>query len=196
MRVRRFGDRIRFLRAGRATSEYVDCSFIGSKIHMGPGGYARFVHCNFEDVLIDNWFCFAVELVECTFSGRLRKAVFNGRVPPEMQDIAGRKENRFEGNDFSRAKLLDVAFRTGIDLSGQRLPSGSEYTFLSHASSAVRQARISYNALDDPEVKKKVRGFLAAMEQEVANGQMQLLIRVNDYPSASRSTIRRILQAD
>jgi hypothetical protein len=85
---------------GRATSEYADCSFRGVKIHMGPGGYARFVNCTFENVAIDNWFCFAVELVGCTFSGRLRKAVFNGCVPPEKRDVAGRAMNRFEGKRF------------------------------------------------------------------------------------------------
>src|SRR5580700_10430685 len=36
--------------AGRATSQYVGCSFSNAKIHMGPGGYARFVDCTFENV--------------------------------------------------------------------------------------------------------------------------------------------------
>jgi hypothetical protein len=179
--------------AGRATSEYVDCSFNDAKIHMGPGGYARFVDCTFENVAIDSWFCFAVELVGCSFSGQLHKAVFNGRVPPEKRDIAGRSTNQFEGNDFSRAKLLAVAFRTGIDLSMQRLPSGPEYTHLVDAPSAVRQARIAFNALGDPEEKKRVRGVLAIMEEGVAAGQGQLLIRVDDYPRASRSAIQRLL---
>jgi hypothetical protein len=33
--------------AGRVVSEYVGCSFDEAKIHMGPGGYARFVGCTF-----------------------------------------------------------------------------------------------------------------------------------------------------
>ena len=181
--------------AGRANSEYVDCTFTGARIRMGPGGYARFVNCNFENVAIDNWFCFAVELVGCTFSGRLRKAVFNGCVPPSKRDIAERATNQFEGNDFSRAALLDVAFRTGIDLSKQRLPSGPEYTFLADAPSAVRRARIAFNALDDLEAKKRVRGILAVMEEDVAAGQGQILIRVDDYPRASRPALRGLLRA-
>lgn len=182
--------------AGRVTSEYVDCSFSDAKIHMGPGGYARFVGCTFENVAIDNWYCFAVELVGCTFSGRLRKAVFNGCVPSEKRGVAGRAKNQFEGNDFSRAKLLDVAFRTGIDLSKQRLPSGPEYTYLADAPSAVRRARIAFNALTDPDVKKRVRGVLAVMEEDVAAGQDQLLIRIDDFPRASRSAIQELLHAD
>lgn len=181
--------------AGRATSEYLGCSFNDAKIHMGPGGYATFVDCTFENVAIDSWFCFAVELVGCSFSGQLHKAVFNGCVPPEKRDAAGRSTNQFEGNDFSRAKLLDVAFRTGIDLSKQRLPSGPEYTYLEDAPSAVRQARITFNGLDGPDEKKCVRGTLAVMEEDVAAGQNQLLIRVNDYPRASRPSIQRLLRA-
>jgi hypothetical protein len=181
--------------AGQATSEYVGCSFNDAKIHMGPGGYARFVDCTFENVAIDGWLCFAVELVGCSFSGQLHKAVFNGCVPPEKRDVAGRSINQFEGNDFSRAKLLDVAFRTGIDLFNQRLPSGPEYAYLEDASSAVRQARSAFNALADPEEKKRVRGALAVMEEDVAAGQGQLLIRVNDYPRASRPSIQRLLRA-
>jgi len=181
--------------AGQIGSEYVDCSFSGAKIHMGTGGYARFVGCTFENVTIDNWFCFAVELVGCTFSGKIRKAVFNGCVPPEKRSVAGRAVNQFEGNDFSRARLLDVAFRTGIDLSKQRLPPGPEYIYLADAPSAVRRARVVFNALDDPEVKKRVRGVLAVMEEDVAAGQDQLLIHVDDYPRASRSSIQQVLRA-
>lgn len=180
--------------SGRATSEYVNCSFNGTKIHMGPGGYARFVDCIFENVTIDNWICFAVELVRCAFSGQLKKAVFNGAVPSEKREVAGRSTNQFEGNDFSRAKLLDIAFRTGIDLSKQRLPGSPEYTYLADSPSAVRRARIAFNALDDPEDKNLVRGVLASMERDVATGQSQLLVRVNDYPRASRPSIQWLLR--
>ena len=46
--------------------------------------------------------------------------------------------NEIEDNDFSRAKLIDVAFRTGVDLTKQRLPSGPECTYLDVAASALR----------------------------------------------------------
>lgn len=45
---------------------------------------------------------------------------------------------------------MDVAFRTGIDLTKQRLPAGDEYVYLEDAESAVRRARIAFNAWDDP----------------------------------------------
>ncbi len=181
--------------AGRSVSEYVGCNFAGAKLRMGPGGYARFVDCSFENVVIEHWFCFAVEVVGCSFSGRLKKVVFNGSVPSDQQEVAGRRANQFEGNDFSRAKLVDVGFRTGIDLTKQRLPAGEEYTYLGEAATAVRRARAAFNAWDDPEWKKHARGVLAVMEEDAAAGQGQLLIRLDDYPRASRPAIRTLLAA-
>jgi hypothetical protein len=181
--------------AGRSVSEYIGCSFKGAKLRIGPGGYARFVDCSFERTAIEHWFCFAVEIVGCTFSGRLHKVVFNGTCPPEDVDVTGSRTNRFEGNDFSRAKLVDVAFRTGIDLTKQRLPAGDEYILLEDAEAAVRRARIAFNAWEDPQAKKRARGVLVVMEEDVAAGQSQLLIRVDDYPRPARPAIQALLDA-
>lgn len=181
--------------AGRLVSEYVGCSFDGAKLRMGPGGYARFVDCTFENSVIEHWFCFTVEIVGCTFSGRLKKVVFNGSVPSDKQGTAGRRVNQFEDNDFSRARLADVAFRTGVDLTRQRLPSGEEYAYIDDAAVAVRRARRAFNVWEDPEMKKRARGVLAVMEADVAAGQRQLFVRVDDYPRASRPAIRALLTA-
>ncbi len=179
--------------AGRSASEYVKCTFDGAKLQMGPGGYARFVDCSFEDVIIEHWFCFAVEVVNCTFSGRLKKVVFNGSVPQDKQEVARRHVNQFEGNDFSRARLLDVSFRTGIDLTKQKLPTGNEYILLEDAQVAVRRARVAFNTWGDVDAKKRARGVLTVMEDDVAAGQTQLLIRVDDYPRQARSAIKALL---
>lgn len=181
--------------AGRSVSEYFGCSFDGAKLRMGPGGYTKFVDCTFEGATIEHWFCFTVELIDCTFSGRLQKVVFNGSVPPDEVQHAGRSTNQFTGNDFSRAKLVDVGFRTGVDLTKQRLPAGGEYVYLDAAATAVHRARIAFNAWDDLDAKKKTRGVLAVMEQDVADGQRQLLIRPDDYPRASRPAIYSLLHA-
>lgn len=181
--------------AGRRVSEYIGCSFDGATLRMGPGGYARFVDCSFEKTAIDAWFCFAVELVGCRFSGRLKKAVFNGTVPAEKEVVVGRAVNQFEGNDFSRASLIDVGFRTGIDLSRQRLPEGAGYTYFPDAVVAVRNARLAFNAWDDPGMKVAARGVLTVMEKDVAAGQRQLLMRADNYPSRDRAAIRKLLDA-
>ncbi|TXL62353.1 hypothetical protein [Aeromicrobium terrae] len=181
--------------AGRATSEYIGCSFDHVKVTMGPGGYARFVDCTFEDADISNWFCFAVEIVNCTFSGRLTKAVFNGTVPAQERTDTRRTMNQFEGNDFARMKMRDVSFRTGIDLSRQKLPAGDEYTLIENARSMVLRARTAFNSWDDTEAKAQARGFLTVIEEDVADGQEQLLIRIHDYPRASRAAIHTLLAA-
>jgi hypothetical protein len=181
--------------AGRLVSEYVGCSFDGATLKMGPGGIARFVDCTFENTVIENWFCFAVEVVGCTFSGRLRKVSFNGAVRSDYRKIIDRATNQFERNDFARAKLVDVAFRTGVDLTRQQLPSEPEYTYLKDAAAAVRRARIWFNALEDPSAKKHALGVLRVMEEDVAEGQEQLLMRADDYPRASLSAIRELLAA-
>ena len=76
--------------AGRAMSEYVNCSFEDARIRMfGGGGYARFENCSFENAQIRDWFCYTVELVGCSFSGILQSAMFNGTVPLEKREMLG-----------------------------------------------------------------------------------------------------------
>jgi hypothetical protein len=180
---------------GTTTSEYVNCNFSESRLRMMSGGFARFVDCSFEKADIENWLCFAVEVVNCTFSGRLRGVVFNGTVPTKDRDLLRRTVNEFDGNDFSRAAFDNVAFGTGIDLRLQRLPEGDQYVFLPDAMAQLRRARIAYNAWTDQEQKSAARGFLMATESDVAAGQEQLLIRVDDYPRKMRPAIRALLTA-
>ena len=121
--------------------------------------------------------------------------IFNGSVPLEDRSDAGRETNQFEDNDFSRAKLVDVAFRTGIDLTRQRLPSGPEYTYLADAAPALRRARAASDGWDDSAAKKSAVALLEVMEDQVAAGQRQLLIRADDFPRGSRRAIRALLEA-
>jgi hypothetical protein len=172
--------------AGRATSEYLDCTFDGARLRMGPGGFARFVRCSFREVQIRDWFGFAVELVDCTFSGRLRKAFFNGTVPTDQVLAAGRSINEFKGNDFSEMDLVDVSFRTGIDLTQQRLPTGPQYLFVADAMRAVAHARAQVIAWEDLELRQQAMPVLRVLEAEVERGQRQLLLRVDDFPPRKR----------
>lgn len=91
----------------------------------------------------------------CTFSGRLRKAVFNGTVPHDTRAMLGREHNEFGGNDFAAMDLLDVAFRTGIDLSKQRLPSGPEYLYLPAAADAIQRARAEVLGWHDLDLRRQ-----------------------------------------
>ena len=128
---------------GQEQSEYINCSFDNARMDRIGGGLARFVGCTFRNVDIGDWICFAVELVDCTFSGKISNAIFNGTVPARYRKFVGREKNEFKGNDFSAMEFMEVAFRTGIDLTKQRLPSGPEYVYLPDAASTVTRARQS-----------------------------------------------------
>jgi hypothetical protein len=168
--------------AGRDMSEFVACNFDGAHIEMGSGGYSRFVGCSFRDVDLRSWKCFAVEMIDCTFSGRLRVGIFNGTVRKDDRMIVGRDRNEFHGNDFSGMELIDVGFRTGIDLSQQRLPTGPEYLYLPDAATAVSRALTGLaDWTQDVELHRVATSFVKGLEEEVVKGQRQMLLRAEDY---------------
>ena len=167
--------------SGTKTSKYIDCVFDSSRIEFSSGGIARFVRCSFKNVELRNWFCFTVELVDCTFSGGLNKVIFNGRVPEDDRRVAGRSVNQIEGNDFSGADFVDVGFRTGVDLSKQRLPDGPKYLYVPNAERAIGFTRSRVLAWEDSEDKKSAISMLRALDFESSGGQRQLLLYRDDY---------------
>lgn len=170
---------------GRKASLYVDCSFDNARIAFGPGGFARFERCTFRNTRLANWYCFAVELVDCTFSGELKKAIFNGSVPREDRRFVRRSRNEFRGNDFRDMTLIDVAFRSGIDLSLQRLPTDG-YVFLADGRAQVAAAERALAAITDTSLRSEVAAILRAMRSELDEGQTQLLIRRADVSGTAR----------
>ena len=126
-------------------------------------------------------------MVDCVFSGRLEEVVFNGTVPPEKRSFLHRERNEFHGNDFSGVDLIDVAFRTGIDLTQQRLPTGPQYLYLPDAAAALAHAQAEVAKWQgDAGVRKDAFSLLRAYQFEASNGQRQLLLRVGDYSVHSR----------
>jgi len=179
---------------GHEQSEYVECRFDASRINVGPGGYARFVRCSFREVDLRDWFCFTVELVECTFTGVLRTVVFNGTVPPEDQRSLRRTKNEFRGNDFASCDLIDVDFRSGIDLEAQRLPTGPAYLYLPNAEQSLHAAM---QRLQDWNVESKrsaAMGLIRACEWTLAGGQKQLLLRRDDYSDVDRDVVSAVFE--
>jgi hypothetical protein len=166
--------------SGRETSEFVECTFNGARMDMGPGGFSRFVRCSFRDVIIRDWICLSVEMIDCTFSGRLETAIFNGTVPEDVRALIGRTSNEFHGNDFSAMDFRDVGFRTGVDLTKQILPSGEDYLYLPHAASAVAQAKSRVARWEDEEMRRGAAAMIQGLEYESSGGQQQLLLRVSE----------------
>jgi hypothetical protein len=170
--------------AGKEQSEYINCSFDNARLDMG-GGYARFVGCSFRNVDMRNWICFAVEMVDCSFSGKLRDIIFNGTVPEPDRQHAKRENNEFYGNDFSALKLMDVTFRTGIDLTKQHLPSGPDYFYLPDAARVLAKAReaVVCTTKLDPEVRRVAVIIIDGLQNTVENGQQQLFLSSKGYYS-------------
>ncbi|MEX2247856.1 MAG: hypothetical protein WEC75_14365 [Dehalococcoidia bacterium] len=175
--------------AGRDTSDYIECNFDGARIWSG-GGCARFVRCSFRDVELHEWFCFATEFIDCTFTGRIVRSVFNRTVLKEYRKTFKRLHNEFHGNDFSGADLVDVGFRTGIDLSQQRLPTGPDYLYLPSAETTLAEARAVAAGWQDAEMRRLALQQIDGLKNELEGGQVQLLLRASDaYPIYSREVV-------
>jgi hypothetical protein len=167
--------------AGQEQSLYVECSFDGARIEAAAPGNARFERCSFRDVKLKNWFCWELELVDCVFSGRGDGLLFNGVPDEDQHKELGRPSNEYRGNDFSGMDLRDCAFRRGIDLRKQQLPSGSGYLTLVDARAAVVFARREVSGWDDDERRRHALQLLGIFMEDVANGQDQLFIRPDDF---------------
>jgi hypothetical protein len=178
---------------GRRQSTYTDCNFDGARIGFGTAGNARFVRCSFENVDLRHWCCFAVELIDCSFSGALRHSYFNGTLEITQQRSFGRKTNRFHGNDFSGLDLIDVAFRSGIDLTQQRLPTGQHYLYVPNAPGAVQRARLDVMRWTDLDEREDGIALIDSLEREASEGQAQLLLRRDEHRVFSRDVVEKVL---
>ena len=182
------------LGAGRELSEFIECSFDGARMDSG-GGFSRFVRCSFRNADLRGWICLRTEFVDCIFSGRIRKCIFNGTVPEQDRAWVARGLNEFHGNDFSAADLIEVDFRTGIDLTQQRLPGGAEYLYLPDPMPVIERVRTEVLGWLDFEHRRIALIMLKTMEEQVAGGQRQLLLRASDhyaYASLPREAVDNI----
>lgn len=168
--------------SGTRDSEYHNCSFDGSKLTSVAPGSARFVRCSFQNVLIRQLFCHRVEFIDCIFSGKLLTGYFNGTVPKDSVDSLGRQKNEFRGNDFSRMDLVDVAFRTGIDLAQQKLPAGPDYIYVEDGLGAVAEVRKQVIEWKDLELRQNGMIVIQLLELALNEGQQQLFLSTKGAP--------------
>ena len=129
---------------------------------------------------------FAVEFVECVFSGRGEKIVFNGTVPERSRAAAGRAVNEFRDNDFAEMQLRDISFRTGIDLTKQKLPSGPDYIYVGEARVAIARTRAIVSQWDDDKQRTSALALLRRLDSEAERGQEQLF---RQAPRGRRATV-------
>lgn len=172
--------------AGKHVSEYLECSFDGSRLRAPVVGRARFVACSFRDVRLNDWFAPDAEFVDCVFSGRADKTLFFGAPDEERREELGRSTNEFVGNDFTGMDLRDVDFRLGIDLTKQRLPDGKEYVLVRDARRAVVAARDAVRYWNDDEDREYALGMLQDLMWDAEDGQEQFFFRVSEWKAPRR----------
>ncbi|GAA0680690.1 hypothetical protein GCM10009429_00770 [Dyella marensis] len=171
-------------------SRYVDCCFDGAEIYASAPGNARFERCTFRNAKIQVFRGIDAEFIDCLFSGVIKKGFFNGTP---LQDRPtrppSREYNEFRGNDFSSAKLLDVSFRTGIDLHLQQLPKGDDYIYAEDGRRFVQN-------LPSIELTEKYGNHFSAIERvlqmKLDGGQRQIFLSIKGFPVGQRAMLTHL----
>ncbi|GAA4967525.1 hypothetical protein HD597_003786 [Nonomuraea thailandensis] len=165
------------LGAGKRPSVYTGCVFDGSTL-KGDGldpGRATFVSCSFLDVKLSHLNFMDAEFVDCVFSGTLESVTFS--ADPWARDAElGRTVNRYEGNDFTAARMQDVDFRGGIGLGLQRLPEGGDYLVVRDAAAVLKAAVQEIETWADTDEREEALSTIDTLEFDVQGGQRDLFM--------------------
>jgi len=167
---------IRYGPLGLGGSVFRECRFDDADLRGVDPGEARFERCTFDGARITKWMTHCAEFVACRFATRIVDSVFSGTP----RNCSGRrKRNEFEGNDFSRAELVDTVFVGGIDLDAQKLPAGDEYVRISDARKRLERARAAMEEWEDAEERRLALAEIATLET-FADDQNELFVRRAD----------------
>jgi hypothetical protein len=143
---------------------YEACLFDHVDFGQRGGGFspgeARFERCTFRFCSWRWLMATRADFVGCTFEGLMRSAWFYGADPEDPDHV-----NEFARNDFSRAKLRGVEFRSGLDLTDTRLPEGPEYVRVDHLQSRIAGARTAIQTWPDEE-RRDAETILSIYEGE------------------------------
>ena len=178
---------------GMEQSKYFDCSFNEAKFKASAPGNARFERCSFRRVNLEEFQCKAVEFIDCTFSGSIKKSFFNGALHPQDLIYSLRKTNDFVGNDFSQVSFKDVGFRTGIDLRKQKLPVTGNYVYIEDGEAFIQRMREKYLTEADLTLREQVFLVLKILQFATQGGQQQLFISKEDFPKSVNLGVKAIL---
>lgn len=176
--------------AGMSTSEYVECSFDGAQLSGHNTGRARFVRCSFRGVRMGHMNFHRAEFIDCVFTGMLREINFDADLDAEYQASLGRPNNRYERNDFSGARLRGVAFRGGVDLLDQRLPSEEGYLLIENAEAVLPTVMAEALTWPDTPEKAHILTWLEIQLWYVMRGQRHVFMSPYDWVSRDGSEER------
>lgn len=172
--------------SGLRRSVYKNCLFDGSQIRASSPGIARFEECSFRNTRFLELNCRNVEFVRCTFTGEISKGFFNGSSQANGQLT----KLEFYDNDFSQCKLMDVAFRSGIDLKSQKLPVASEYIIIENVSALLNYFKSNSSVVN--QFKKECEVISKILEIDLAKGQTKAFLSMSGFPSKFRRALEYI----
>lgn len=166
--------------AGKTSSFYVDCSFDHCKFTY-VSGIAKFVRCTFRNVVIHEMFATGMEFVNCLFSGKLKKAVFYGKIIDEKRCLFLKREfNQFEGNDFSQCNIKDIGFRGGIDFHKQKMPVNDNLLYI-YDPDFIGHAKNRLLHLAHKGYQRDLLVKIECMELNLRGGQKHFFLDLNEY---------------
>ncbi|MDO4258070.1 MAG: hypothetical protein Q4C87_00960 [Actinomycetaceae bacterium] len=173
--------------AGGKVSEFIDCTFRRAMLSkLALGGRARFIICSFDNARLTNWICESVDFIDCTFDGAsLRSMQIWGSInePAIGKSPAKHWTNDISGNDFSQAKICDIDFRTGVDLTQQKLPTGPDYLYTENVPAALDRGHQVLASLPPGLAHDTVEFLLEWIDTQYQDGQLHAFHpRLKTYP--------------
>jgi hypothetical protein len=91
-------------------------------------------------------------------------------------------------------ELVDVSFRTGIDLSLQRLPTGDGYLLLEDAGRVLAKAEAVIDGVDDAEFARSAAAMIKVSQDNVRKGQSQLFLQKASYAKKPAHIVDRLFE--
>ena len=177
---------------GNGSVVFEDCVFDGARIVFNCNLRVVFHNCSFRDVVLSRWGFREIELVGCTFTGRLRHCAFNGRGGLEPDAPA----NTILDNDFSGAEFIDAEFRWGVDLTRQRLPEGPDTFYTPDAATTITAAQNRLDQITDTKTRKDIENKLEVLARYPRLGQEQLFVTKGTFSKGDWPVLRALLAGD
>lgn len=176
-----------------ARCEFIDCSLDRLNLtNVSYLGDALFERCSFRRTKLTYWHTHRGEFVDCLFEGRFTMA-FSARPAPMLE--SDREVNRFEGNDFRKADLVNCRFIGGIDLGRQLLPEGPQYLLLGDWPARVKHARAVFDTWPEERDRTKVEREMRLHEDPFSLMQASYLLRRDEPRSFTPDLRERYLAA-
>ncbi len=183
------------LGAGRTQSVFIDCLFDQCELVFGAVGNARLVRCRFESCSLENLFGTELEMLDCAFPDTtIRKAAFHGSMVPASSGSASRRNNEFDGNDFSATRFVDVDFRGGIDLTRQKLPNSDDLLYLPDTRVALELVKEICASISDadPQNRKHCRALAGVLDLYCKSNQRAQILQLGSWGEVGRELQRRL----